>query len=281
MTNLLKQTDAQGTAHISANVFKIFNDYMAPESSATAAQAAAAVSKLLPDPADGSNTLDDGFFFTLWNDIINIAVQIPHDHPAMDKLVKVMRELTLLPDTGLRVWDSRLWTDLPVLGAAFRERLNGPGTSKKEEEQAVLYREWVRFHAFSAKLIGAGVINYTNQAVWMLRDALEEDTSAKAPNALNRDLVAASMYIEYAGPILAESIVRTPDPTLSKEDERPLRAGPLYDGKAGLRSDRWLFWLKRFREQAEKATTDEARSLALRSSRLMEIWVEKRLQPKS
>ncbi|RYP24295.1 hypothetical protein DL767_008627 [Monosporascus sp. MG133] len=281
MTNFLKQTDAQGKARISANVFNIFNDYIVPESSATAPQAAVAVSKLVPAPTDGSNTLDDGFFFSLWNDIINIAVQIPHDHPAMDKLVKVMRELTLLPDTGLRVWDSRLWTDLPVLGAAFRERLNGPGTSKKEEEQAIIDREWVRFHAFSAKLISAGVIDYTNQVVWMLRAALEEDTSAKAPHALNRDLVTAAVYIEYAGPILAESIIRTPDPTLSKEDERSLRAGPLYDGKAGLRSDRWLFWLKRFREEAEKATTDEAKSLALRSSRLMEIWVEKRLQPKS
>ncbi|RYP80046.1 hypothetical protein DL770_006405 [Monosporascus sp. CRB-9-2] len=281
MTSFLKQTDAQGKARISANVFNIFNDYIVPESSATAAQAAVAVSKLVPEPADGSNTLGDEFFFSLWNDIINIAVQIPHDHPAMDKLVKVMRELTLLPDTGLRVWDSRLWIDLPVLGAAFRERLNGPATSKKEEEQAVIDREWVRFHAFSAKLINAGVVDYTNQVVWMLRDALEEDTSAKAPNALNRDLVTAAMYIEYSGPILAESIVRTPDPTLSKEDERTLRAGSLYDGKAGLRSDRWLFWLKRFREEAEKATADEAKSLALRSSRLMEIWVEKRLKPKS
>ncbi|RYP62184.1 hypothetical protein DL769_007425 [Monosporascus sp. CRB-8-3] len=281
MTDFLKQTDARGKARISENVFNIFNDYLVPESSTTAAQAAVAVSKLVPDPADGSNTLGDGFFFSLWDEIINVAVQIPYDHPAMDRLVKVMRELTLLPDTGLRVWDSRLWTDLPVLGAAFREHLNGPGTSEKEEEQAVIDREWVRFHAFSAKLIGAGVTDYINHVVWMLRDALEEDTSAKASGALNRDLVTAAMYIEYAGPILAESIVRTPDPTLSKADERSLRPGPLYDGEAGLRSDRWLFWLKRFGEEAEKATTDEARSLALRSSRLMEIWVEKRLQPRS
>lgn len=115
----------------------------------------------------------------------------------------------------------------------------------------------------------------------MLRDALEEDTSAKAPNVLDRDLITAAMYIEYAGPILAESIIRTPDPTISKEDERLLRGGSMYSGKAGLRSDRWLFWLKRFREEAEKAKSDEAKALALRSSRLMEIWVERRLKPKN
>ena len=127
--------------------------------------------------------------------------------------------------------------------------------------------------------MSAGVVGYTNQVVWMLRDALEEDNSKKAPNALDRDLTTAAMYIEYMGPLLAESIIRTPNPTLSKEDERLLRAGPLYNGKAGLQSDRWLFWVNRFREEADKATGDGARSLALRSSRLMEIWVERRLKP--
>lgn len=178
----------------------------------------------------------------------------------------------------------RLWADLPVLGAVFREHLNGPKTSKQEEEQAEIDKEWVRFHAFSAKLIGAGVVNYTNQVIWMLRTALEEDSGTKAPSARDRDLITAAVYIEYAGPLLAESVIRTPSPTLSQEDERLLRGGSLYaagGGKAGLRSDRWLFWLKRFREEAEKATSDEARSLAFRSSRLMEIWVEKRLKPKA
>ena len=137
----------------------------------------------------------------------------------------------------------------------------------------------MRFHAFAARLIGAGIIGYTNQVVWMLRDALEEDTSKKAPGALDRDLTTAAMYIEYAGPLLAEAIIRTPDPSLSKEDERLLRAGALYSGKAGLQSDRWLFWLNRFREEADRATGHDAKSLALRSSRLMQIWVERRLHP--
>ncbi|KAK7743379.1 hypothetical protein SLS62_010616 [Diatrype stigma] len=280
----LQQTYAKGGERISGEVFDIFNDYLKTEASTTAAQVAVAVSKLVPSPTDGSKKLEDGFFFSFWKDVIRVAEQIPHDHPAMDKVVKFMRELTLLPDTGLQVWENRLWTDLPVLGAVFREHLNGPKTSKREEEQAQIDKEWVRFHAFSAKLIGAGVINYINQVIWMLRTALEEDSGAKAPSARDRDLATAAVYIEYAGPLLAESVIRTPSPTLSQEDERLLRGGSLYasgGGKAGLRSDRWLFWLKRFREEAEKVTSDEARSLALRSSRLMEIWVEKRLTPKA
>ncbi len=115
----------------------------------------------------------------------------------------------------------------------------------------------------------------------MLREALETDTGAKASAALDRDLATAAVYIEYAGPILAESVVRTPNPSLSPEDERALRGGPLYGGKPGLQADRWFFWLRRFRDQADKATADEVRQLASRSSRLMEIWVERRLQPKN
>ncbi len=86
-------------------VFDIFSDYLGAETPTTAVQAANAVSKLVPRPADDSKTLEDGFFFAFWKDIFEVAGQIPHDHPAMDKLVKFMRELTLLNDTGLKVWE--------------------------------------------------------------------------------------------------------------------------------------------------------------------------------
>lgn len=101
----LQQNDVAGKEPISGDLFNIFSDFFTAESSTNPAQAAQAVSKLAPTPKDGSKSLDDGFFFSLWKDVIRIAEQIPHDHPAMDKLVKFMRELTLLPDTGLQVWD--------------------------------------------------------------------------------------------------------------------------------------------------------------------------------
>ena len=296
----LQQNDAAGKEAISGDLFNIFSDFLNVESSTSAAKAAQAVSKLAPTLKDGSKSLEDGFFFSLWKDVIRIAEQIPHDHPAMDKLVKFMRELTLLPDTGLQVWDvspahpspreqeamtnktpkTRLWTELPVFSAVCREHLNGPGTSKDAEEQAQIDKRWVRFHAFSARLFGAGVVDSTNQIIWMLRDALEEDTGKKSASARDRDLSVAAAYIEYAGPLLAEAVVRTPTPSLSKEDERLLRGGPLYSGPAGLQSERWLFWLRRFREVAEGAAGEDAKALALRSARLMEIWVERRLRPR-
>lgn len=106
----LRQKDAKGGERISGEVFNIFNYYLktTTTTTTTAAEIAIAVSELVPKPADGSKKLDDGFFFSLWKDVIRVAEQIPHDHPAMDKLVKFMRELTLLPDTGLQVWDVSL-----------------------------------------------------------------------------------------------------------------------------------------------------------------------------
>lgn len=173
---------------------------------------------------------------------------------------------------------SRLWVELPILGAAFREYLNGPGQSDVEEEQARIDRAWVRFHAFSAKLMGAGVIHFDNQPIWMLREALEEEKKSPKSTAMERDLMTAAMYIEYAGPVLVESLVANPNPELNDQLRRSLRGGSLFGGEPGLRLERWAFWTKRFREEAEKASSGEAKETALHAARLMEVWRETRLR---
>ncbi|KAL7624216.1 hypothetical protein AAE478_005775 [Parahypoxylon ruwenzoriense] len=277
----LQQKDSRGKDLVDEAVFNIFNGYLQPESTISAAQVAGAISKLTPEPAGADKTLGDGYFFGLWKSIIRVAEQIPHDHPGQHKLVSVMRELTLLPDTGITVWDTcRLWIDLPILGPAIREHLNGPGRSDVEEEQARLNKAWVRFHAFSARLIGAGVVDYQNQIIWMLREALEEENNPPKSSALDRDLMTAAMYIEYAGPIMVESLAANPEPELSDQLRRMLKGGSLFRDTTGLRLERWSFWRKRFREEAEKASTEEAKYIALRAARLMDVWSETRLKGK-
>jgi hypothetical protein len=127
-------------------------------------------------------------------------------------------------------------------------------------------------------LIGAAVVSDLTPVIWMLRDALEDEREAKTA-ALDRDLMTAAMYIEYAGAILVEAIIRTPHPTLGEADARMTKGGPLYKGEPGLRAERWLFWLNRFKEEASRTSTEEAELISLRASRLMEVWVEKRLKP--
>ncbi|KAI8960015.1 hypothetical protein F5Y11DRAFT_283744 [Daldinia sp. FL1419] len=272
----LRQEDIKGGI-LAKDTVDILGRYLQSDSPVSAAQVAASISKLLPEPKDESKTLGDGFFFGLWKGIISVAEQIPSEHAAQDRLVKVMRELTLLPDTGITVWDTRLWTGLPVLGASFREYLNGPAQSKVEEEQLKINEAWIRFHAFSARLIGAGVVHFENQPIWMLRDALEEEKSPSKSSALDRDLITAAMYIEFSGPVLVEALAANPNPELSNESRRVLRGGSLFHGEPGLRLERWSFWTRRFREQAEKTSTKEAREIALRAARLMEVWSETRL----
>ncbi|KAI5864382.1 hypothetical protein GGS23DRAFT_596014 [Durotheca rogersii] len=279
----LRANDAKGHTLVGLEVLGIFAPYLRPDSTASAASAASAISSFTLAQTDSGRSLDDGFLFGLWDSVVGVAEQVPHDHPAQDRVVSVLRELTLLPDTGVAVWDARLWADLPVLGAALRERLNGREPSADAAEQARADVAWVRFHAFSARLVGAGVARLENQAIWMLRDALEEEGDAAAPatataTTLNRDLAAAAVYIEYAGPILVEALAAGPPPPLTDERRRVLRGGSLLRGVAGLTRDRWDFWRRRFREQAPKATSEEARAMALRAARLMDVWSETRLQ---
>ncbi|KAI0130752.1 hypothetical protein F4814DRAFT_403558 [Daldinia grandis] len=273
----LRRKYIKGDVLVEEAVFNILNDYLQLDSSVSAAQVAATISKLPPEPKSDSRTLDDGFFFDLWRGIISIAEQIPYEHAAQDKLVKLMRELTLLSDTGITVWESRLWTDLPVLAAAFREYLNGPAQSKIKEEQLRIDQAWIRFHAFSARLMGVGVIHFANQPIWMLRDALEEEKNPPRSSALDRDLISAAVYIEFFGPVMVERLATDSDPKLSNEDRRLLKGGSLFHGESGLRLDRWSFWTRRFREEAEKTSTKEAKDIALRAARLMEVWSETRL----
>ncbi|KAI2467807.1 hypothetical protein F4781DRAFT_400724 [Annulohypoxylon bovei var. microspora] len=274
----LRQKDSRGKELVNQDVFDIFNDYLQLKSSVSAAQAAIAISQLLPELRGDEVTLDDVFFFKLWRSTIAIAEQIPYDHPAQDRLVRVMRELTLLPDTGITIWEFRLWADLPVIGAVFRGYLNGPRHSNIKEEQAQIDEAWIRFHAFSAKLIGAGVVHFENQPIWMLREALEEDRHLPRTSALDRDLITAAMYIEFAGPVLVEALAANPDPVLSDVLRRSYKGGSLFKGEPGLTLERWLFWANRFTEEAEYTKTKEAKEIALHAARLMVVWSEKRLK---
>ncbi|KAI1767006.1 hypothetical protein GGR53DRAFT_160127 [Hypoxylon sp. FL1150] len=274
----LQQMDQAGKVLIRNDVFGIFSAYLRPGGSVSAAHTAAAISQLAPAaPGETADEIDEGFLFGLWESVIAVAEQIPHDHPAQDKLVKVIRDLTLLPKSGAGAWEPGPWANLPVFAVVTREHLNGPRHSGVEKEQAQIHEAWVRFHAFCARLLGAGVVHYANQPLWMLRSALEE---AHAPQTAELDysLTTAAVYIEYAGAILVEALAADPAPELSDADRRVLRAGSLFGREAGLRPERWVFWEKRFGEEAEKAGAEEARGAALRAARLMRVWRENRLK---
>ncbi|KAI5920378.1 hypothetical protein F4810DRAFT_702957 [Camillea tinctor] len=270
------------------DLFGILNAYLQPSSTTSAASAAAAFAAL-------PRTLDEEFLWGLWKNVIRVAEQLPHDHPAQDRLVLFLQELTLLPDTGVLVWDLPIWSALPVLSASIREHLNGPAQSRDPTEQARIDRSWISFHAFAARLLHAGVLPSPDEttAIWMLRAALEE-APPPTTTGFARDLATAAVHVLYSGAHLAHLLAARPDPALDDAGKRMLKAGSLFrearslnggaaGGGEGLVRERWEFWGVRFRElgagtEADGEELREARRLAARAGRLMGVWTQNLLR---
>lgn len=267
------------------DIFKILHNHLQPGNTVCISQSAILFTQSV-------KRLDEDFFWGFWDDIFSIAEQIPHSHHGQDTLVAFMRELTLVPETGEKIWEvsfltfhyqchtrievgrtgdknmlippqARAWTDLPLLGAAIREHLS--------RELAV--DERVSFHAFVARLLHAGISQGSETtAIWMLRDSLEEDVDKGGD--IDRDLMTAAVYIEYAGATLVQKLALQPEPRLDEAQQRMLKGGGLWKGQSGLTVDRWTFWGDRFSKLAEKATRQEAKDLAGHAARLIEVWTQ-------
>lgn len=85
------------TALDSATAFNSIKTFLEPGSTASAEATASSILAMLPaspPPADGSDEL-----WSLYNVLIGIAKQIPHDHPALVKLVRVVDRLGRSPKT--------------------------------------------------------------------------------------------------------------------------------------------------------------------------------------
>jgi hypothetical protein len=99
---VLREEGARWGLSVTDAMFRIFQDYLKVSSNLSAADAAREVDRLVPKK---QGELRVGCFLTsIWFDFIAIAEQIPYDHPyGQSRLVDVLRELILLPDTGIRV----------------------------------------------------------------------------------------------------------------------------------------------------------------------------------
>ncbi|RWA11651.1 hypothetical protein EKO27_g3445 [Xylaria grammica] len=245
------------------DLFGVLNNYIQPDSATSVSQATASFTKAISTP-------DEGFFWGFWRDIFNVAEQIPHDNAAQDKLAAFIRELTLVPNTGDKIWEeSRVWIDLPLLGASVREHL----------DQVAQGDARVSFHAFLARLYHTGVSPGTETtAIWLLRDALEQDVNpANNASKFDNDLAVAAVYIEYAGATFVQKLALQPEPVLTDESRRVLRGGKLWTEGSGLTVGRWKFWGRRLGELVESAAGEEAKALALHAARLIEVWSDKQL----
>lgn len=158
-----------------------------------------------------------------------------------------------------------------MLGAQFREALNGPEASEDAARQAALAQAWVNFHAFAARLNGAGVTRFETTPIWMLRAALEEDLAGLPPALHDCHIMTAAQIAVHNGRLLATALASAR--TLSPQEARMYKGGALFSGPPGVTADRWAFWVRRLRDEADRSAPD-VRDAALRAAKLMEIWAQ-------
>jgi hypothetical protein len=254
--------------------FEIFRDYLEASTSVSAADAAQALDNLVPEDGEkeGEEEVEEkveAFIWDTWNNFFQTAQQIPYDHLAHDKLARVLRELALLPEGGKTRWQT-----LPQFSWVAREWFNFAPSEKhvKSENTREVLESWVNLNAFLAKLGGSGIYPTADFAIWMLRQALEDEDKTEVPKLADCHVLAAAQYVEYEGHILLQQLSLGWKP-LEKEAQM-FRGGPLFDGEPGLTNERWIFWISRFEELANKTSTEAAKSAALRAAKLLEIWQE-------
>ncbi|RGP78800.1 hypothetical protein FLONG3_2998 [Fusarium longipes] len=176
----------------------------------------------------------------LWSAILTAAEQTPHDR--QDKLVQVMHAIKELSPSGDKakkfvVWDQETrWDELPLFGAAARERLD---TAQESSDDAC-----VNINAFFARVNAAGISDFTLYAIWTLREALEDPAADQiAQQTSSKLLKAASVWFIYAADSLKSATKEG-----KKFDGKMAKPGVSLKDQAewrGFCEDRWKTWQDR------------------------------------
>jgi hypothetical protein len=259
-----ESTIAHKSLRISDDMFAIFEKYLDSSHLVSAEDAARAVDELAP--RGGKEQIED-FLWNTWNDVFQIAQQIPYSSDAQQRLLLVVKELA-----GLKNGEEEIdWHDLPRIGWVIRDWFNFPPTKKHAESESAddIMSAWVNINTFWARLYGTGSHIAVNIAVWTLRQALE-DRETEIPKLLDCYVLTATQYINHSGHRLHQLLDRGWRP---KEDEMKMyKGGPLYDGEPGLDEKRWRFWASRFQAVAEKVPSQDTKSAARFAAQLMDDW---------
>jgi hypothetical protein len=166
----------------------------------------------------------EAMLWAAWSTVTQAAATAAGEQ-AMAGLVDLVTAVQRREIPGVRVWDLRVFLDLPVLGAQLREEWNGG--------RAV--PEWTALNSFAARLTAAGTHDALLLGLWTISAALE---TFDGPGA---NLPAAVEWFRHAGEQLAGATIhgRT----------YAARLGPLAEQagvtEPGFSTPRWAFWRSR------------------------------------
>ncbi|POS72903.1 hypothetical protein DHEL01_v208711 [Diaporthe helianthi] len=139
-----------------------------------------------------------GYLLHVWTMFIELGKRIPHDDPAQEKLVDLLKELVHLPPMEVRTWEGNdaPWTDLPTLDDALIaawDDLYDPEVQMSDPES-----HWVNYFAFLGRLVCAEVTpDWWEIPSITLKEVLAEDIN---PNYLTvYKTMALAEYMNHAG----------------------------------------------------------------------------------
>ncbi|EHK23862.1 uncharacterized protein TRIVIDRAFT_89354 [Trichoderma virens Gv29-8] len=218
--------------------------------SASAQATADGLDKLCP-----RNDEAEGFLWSLWTLLIDVAKRIPLDDARLQSLVEVLKALNAKQSGSVEIWGSQhqLWADMPLFGPVMREAWNGSPEFNGSSDQATKIAQWLSLNSFAARLLSASVQSWTNFALWELRDGLEEPLSTD--EARDTYLITTSEWITQAGKVLYDETQKSIQ--LESQATQSLRPGKLIEEtKPGFNEERWGFWKKRLEELSANASAE-------------------------
>ncbi|KAK2797589.1 hypothetical protein FQN51_008384 [Onygenales sp. PD_10] len=258
---------------IQQQIFTILTNCLHSSASDSVDAAAKALDELSPDkhPEDPDRQPLGDFLYSFWEPFHSIARQIPHTHPAMDKLVSVIRALKDLPPRQIHVegWgDYALWRDLPLFGETYSFAFNKDNANNALSLTSLSTR-YLNFHSYSARLmpLGIGLDTYCIEDISSTLEGQYDSGKGKFRQIISDP--TASPTVDHQMAVVAEWFKHAGEtfylkgPIIGGGPRGPLVKGP---GKDEFSKERWGLWKQRLGEFAEcqglpEGTRDLARSI--------------------
>ncbi|KAE8155205.1 hypothetical protein BDV25DRAFT_135253 [Aspergillus avenaceus] len=266
-----------------AQILAIISEAIAPDPTPAKDAALAIDTAYKTSLAQNPNRTPGGSLLCFWDVIHSFAMQIPHEHPAQEKLVAVLKELNDVTSTQI-VLDKPLWNGLPYFSAEVPQSWQHLSPEAGDD---VKKQRFVNLQAYLARVFGLGLESLEMYALWSLSDAVE---GAIVPVRGSPDLVsaepgdivdlpfktaAAAVWIIHAGAALHgrdEEISGTdagPLWKLSKKEAKQARRK--YKGTKGLCAERWDLWKTQFAAIRDyEGADEETRTIAGRAVERMD-----------
>lgn len=279
-------------------MFNLLNDYLQHSSTKSALETTQALDNLFPihrsnedQPHGEPREPPQSFLLHMWPLFLNIASQIPHDHPAQEKLAELVGTLKNLvsksPIVHIDCSDYKLWRDLPLLFPTIEEELERrfllPPKSDRQRLTRLLEmancdadskQTYRNASSFLARLTRDRTADWFALAIGEVGGCLEGHVVFRHAHAhrgtpildfipeRDEDIEGAFDWISICGHVLF---------SLDMEVKQS-GGGPLWEGKLGLCPERWQLWKERLGELAEfGGVSERARKLARETRDRMEV----------